>query len=159
MDKNNTDKTVPELTKTDEPKQPTPQRWDALWQSVISQSAREIFIRAGTWIASLALIVLVVWVLKAYFDSSRAINPAAGGALNESSSGLALPGYVGAAPVSGLARSADAHTDQPTASRYSISEYEVAQGVMCLASRIIRVKTKHYPDKYAVILDNPGLQR
>lgn len=158
MDKNNTDKTVPELTKTDEPKQPTPQRWDALWQSVISQSAREIFIRAGTWIASLALIVLVVWVLKAYFDSSRAINPAAGGALNESSSGLALPGYVGAAPVSGLARSADAHTDQPTASRYSISEYEVAQGdyVFGIADKYGLKPESIIWANYDILLDNPA---
>ena len=158
MDKNFTEKPVSDIETTENTKQPATQRWDALWHRALSQSAREIFTRLGTIVASLALIALVVWVLKAYFGSSRAINPAAGGALAESGEGLALPSYSGIAPVSGLARNADTHTDQPTGSRYGISEYVVEKGdyVFGIADKYGLQPESVIWANYEILLDNPA---
>ncbi len=158
MDNKIPENKIPNSETTEKKNESTPQRWDALWQRVVSQSAREIFTRVGTLLASLALIVLVVWVLNAYFSSSRAITTAAGGANQEVSAGIALPGYAGVAPVSGLARGADTHTDQPSASRYEISEYVVVTGdyIFGIADRFGLKPESVIWANYDILLDNPA---
>ncbi len=105
--------------------------WDRFWDRITRLGLGDITLRTGTALVTIGLIGLVVWVMKGNFvpDEMKSNNAeafeAAGGA---DVSNPGLPAYEGVAPVEGLTKSADTHTDAPTASRYEFQEYSVVPG-------------------------------
>lgn len=105
--------------------------WERFWDRVTQLGLGDIALRTGTALVTIGLIGLVVWVMKGNFvaeemafDNAEAPEAAGG----ESASDLVLPAYEGVAPVEGLTKSADTHTDAPTVSRYDFQEYMVVAG-------------------------------
>lgn len=105
--------------------------WERFWDRITRLGLGDIALRTGTALITIGLIGLVVWVMKENFvaeemsfDNAEAPEAAGG----ESASDLVLPAYEGVAPVEGLTKSADTHTDAPTVSRYDFQEYSVVTG-------------------------------
>jgi len=105
--------------------------WDRFWVRVTRLGLGDIALRTGTALLTIGLIGLVVWVMKDNFVAEEMTSnnaeafEAAGGAIV---SDPGLPAYEGVAPVEGLTKSAGAHTDASTASRYDFQEYSVVAG-------------------------------
>ena len=104
---------------------------DRFWDRVTRLGLGDIALRTGTALVTIGLIGLVVWVMKGNFVAEEIISNSAeafeaAGGVNMSDP--ALPIYEGVAPVEGLTKSADTHTDARTASRYDFLEYSVVAG-------------------------------
>ncbi len=105
--------------------------WERFWDRVTRLGLGDIALRTGTALVTIGLIGLVVWVMKGNFvpgemssDNAEASDAAGGANAND----LELPEYEGIAPVEGLTKSADTHTNAPAASRYDFQEYTVVAG-------------------------------
>ncbi|MDO9546372.1 MAG: peptidoglycan DD-metalloendopeptidase family protein [Pelolinea sp.] len=116
----------------DAPKEIIRTGWDQFWQRITSLGMGDIALRAGTALITVGLIGLVVWVMKGNFvsedlsgNNNDAFVDAGGGS---EISVLELPAYEGVAPVEGITKSADTHTDAPTGSRYDFQQYTVVTG-------------------------------
>jgi len=105
--------------------------WARFWDRVTSLGLGDIALRTGTALVTIGLIGLVVWVMKDNFvaEEMTSNNPEAfeaAGGVNASDPGL--PVYEGVAPVEGLTKSADTHSDAPAASGFDFLEYSVVSG-------------------------------
>lgn len=114
------------------PKEETRFSWDQFWRRITRLGMGDIALRTGTALITIGLIGLVVWVMKGNFvsedlsiNTNDAFADAAGG-LEDSM--VELPAYEGIAPIEGISKSADVHTDAPTASRYDFVQYTVVSG-------------------------------
>lgn len=106
--------------------------WDQFWDRITRLGMGDIALRTGTALITIGLIGLVVWVMKGNFvsedlsgNTTDAFAEAAGG---PEIYALELPAYEGVAPIEGITKSADTHTDAPTSSRYDFQEYTVVAG-------------------------------
>ena len=71
--------------------------WDRAWERLVRLGLGEIALRVGTGLASIALILLVVWVMGNFYLKGKANNPSQASAL-----AATLPtatGGTGAGPV------------------------------------------------------------
>lgn len=132
MDGNVEEKAVlTEQEQSDNSRQMINAGWDRFWDRVTSLGLGDIALRTGTALVTIGLIGLVVWVMKGNFvaeemtSNSAEVSEGAGGV---NTSDLALPAYEGVAPVEGLTKSAETHTDAPAVSQYDFQEYPVVAG-------------------------------
>ncbi|MCD6355770.1 MAG: M23 family metallopeptidase [Anaerolineaceae bacterium] len=106
--------------------------WDRFWNRVNKLGMGDVIMRAGTALVTIGLVGLVVWVMKSNFISedmaSRGAESANSTAGGPNSGEVALPVYEGVAPVEGITKSAETHTDASSESRYDFQQYEVVAG-------------------------------
>jgi murein DD-endopeptidase MepM/ murein hydrolase activator NlpD len=106
--------------------------WDHFWDRITRLGMGDIVLRAGTALITIGLIGLVVWVMKGNFvseDLTANTNAAFAAAVVElEGNTLELPAYEGVAPVEGITKSAEAHTDAPVTSRNDFQEHTVVEG-------------------------------
>lgn len=110
-------------------------RWNDVWESVVRLGLGESALRIGTVVASIALVLLVVWVMRSLYLSGR-VEPAAdssalAAALPTVTPTVAAPQLVMPAAYRyslGIPRLAQIHTSRPEKPRFEIDTYEVQPG-------------------------------
>lgn len=109
-------------------------RWNDIWEGLLRLGLGEFALRTGTVLASITLVLLVLWVMDSFYlkggvnyERDKAIAaPAPTPTIT-----VAPPPFDLAAldvPMRGVARSAQLHTTLPTRVRFEIAQYEVQQG-------------------------------
>lgn len=106
--------------------------WDRLWDWLTRLGMGDIALRIGSALVTIGLIGLIIWVMKGFFIGGEIIfgdtEPIEFGAVGANEDGVELPSYEGVAPVEGLSRSIEAHTDEELPSRYEFITYKVVEG-------------------------------
>ncbi len=120
-----------------EPAQPvkTGKRWNNVWDGVLRLGLGETALRVGTVVASIALILLVVWVMGSFYLTGQVENghelAAMAAPLPSPSPTVAQPAFSlpqGYAFTGGIPRMAQIHTARPEKPRFEIDTYEVQAG-------------------------------
>ncbi len=113
---------------------PKPGGWSRIWQSLVHMGLGELALRVGTGFASLALILVVVWLMSNLYLRDRNSSPP------ESAQAAVVPSItptflleLGEIPtlqpyVAGISRQAELHTILPSRPRFQITTYVVQQG-------------------------------
>ncbi len=113
---------------------PKPRGWSRIWQSLVHMGLGELALRVGTGFASLALILLVVWVMSNLYLKDRNSSPP------ESAQAATVPSITPTVHLelgeiatlqpyrAGISRQADLHTILPSRPRFQITTYVVQQG-------------------------------
>ena len=135
------DETLPADLQTENLDSPQPKNsWRQAWEKIVRLGLGEIALRTGTAVVSLALILVVIWVMATFFLKGDASNNLAGAAV------LAAPGTVNAqaptptaqppafviprstAHINGITRLAQLHTLLPSRPRYDVITYTALDG-------------------------------
>jgi len=125
------------LPDIDEPVKPasTGRGWNNVWDSVLRLGLGEIALRVGTVVASIALILLVVWVMGSFYLTGKVENSnqtaAMAAALPSPTPTVVQPTFTlpqGYAFAGGIPRLAQIHTTRPEKPRFEIGTYEVQAG-------------------------------
>jgi murein DD-endopeptidase MepM/ murein hydrolase activator NlpD len=110
-------------------------RWNEIWESLLRLGLGETALRVGTGIVSLALILLVVWVMSSFYlkghVASRNQPAALAAPLPTPTITLAAPEFVlpdGALYLGGIPRLALLHTNKPDRPRFEMTEYTIQKG-------------------------------
>ncbi len=146
---------------------PKPKGWSRIWESLVHMGLGEVALRVGTGLASLALILLVVWVMANLYLKDRDAAPpeAAQAAVVPSVTPtvhLALGDIATLQPyVDGISRQAEIHTILPTRPRFQIASYVVQQGdtLFAIAEKYgLKPQTLLWGN-YDILRDNPDVLR
>ncbi len=125
------------LPDLEEPAQPekTGRRWNDVWDGVLRLGLGETALRVGTVVASIALILLVVWVMGSFYLTGQVENAhdsaAIAAALPSPTPTVVQPVYIipeGYTFAGGITRLAQIHTTRPEKPRFEINTYEVQSG-------------------------------
>lgn len=116
--------------------QPPKRGWNQFWERLVRLGLGETALRVGTGLASLALILIVLWVMGTFYLKGRASDnretSAQAAALPDATATPASPVFAAPASevayTSGITRLAQMHTTLPSRPRYQITEYEVQAG-------------------------------
>jgi murein DD-endopeptidase MepM/ murein hydrolase activator NlpD len=135
-DSSTTPAPLPDLEIEEPAQAPKPgRRWNDVWEGLLRLGLGEIALRVGTVIASIALIMLVVWVMGRFYLTGRVETqrqPAAlAAALPTATPTVAAPEFKipsGHVYERGIPRMAQIHTSLPARSRFAITTYEVVAG-------------------------------
>ncbi len=110
--------------------------WDRVWERLVRLGLGEIALRIGTGLASIALILIVLWVMGTFYLKGRVTDlrgePAMAAALPSPTPTVAAPDYqppaVEASFSQGISRLALMHTTLPDRPRFDLFQYEVQKG-------------------------------
>jgi murein DD-endopeptidase MepM/ murein hydrolase activator NlpD len=111
-----------------------PRQWSQIWEGLLRLGLGEIAMRMGTAMASIALVLLVLWVMGSFYlkgDVVYSEEKAIAAALPTPTSTIPPPVYEKPASTAlqrGIPRFAQIHTTLPTRVRFEITQYEVQQG-------------------------------
>lgn len=116
--------------------QPKPRRgWNHWWEQLVRLGLGEVTLRVGTGIASLIMILVVVWVMRNFYLRGTVDFGAGGSALAAvlptATPEVEAPAYVlpdEVAMVRGVPRLAQLHTTLPSRPRFDVIQYTVVQG-------------------------------
>lgn len=110
-------------------------RWNLIWDSLLRLGLGESALRLGTGLASIALILLVVWVmgnfyLKGQSQAAAGMPAALAAPLPAPTATLPAPKF---APVEnrfsfGIPRLASLHTNKPSRARFQMTQYTIVEG-------------------------------
>lgn len=109
--------------------------FDRIWEGLARLGLGEVTLRVGTGLASIALILLVVWVMGNFYLKGK-VNPqkdAASAATVPTATAVAMPPVLAALPdippsPDGINRLAQLHTILPDRPRFEVTTYEVQKG-------------------------------
>jgi len=113
---------------------PSRRRWNDIWEGLLRLGLGEIALRIGTIMASIALILLVLWVMGSFYlkgDVAYESNSAVAAPLPTETATVPPPPFDIPTAVlvdGGIPRFAQLHTTLPNRTRFQISQYEVQQG-------------------------------
>ncbi|MBI4926899.1 MAG: peptidoglycan DD-metalloendopeptidase family protein [Anaerolineae bacterium] len=110
-------------------------RWQELWDRLLRMGLGEVALRAGTVFASIALVLLVIWVMGSFYlngavESDRS-SAALAAALPSPTPTVAQPTFAISAVAdfsAGIPRLAQLHTNRPDRPRFEMTQYEVQPG-------------------------------
>lgn len=153
------------------PISPPPSRWASLWEKIVRLGLGEIALRVGTGLASIAMVLLVVWVMSNfYLTGAEAKSPpvmvgevtATPAADVQPTAPVTIdpPAYAPqtqGAYLDGVVRLANVHTILPTRPRFTVVQYEVVSGdsVFGIAEKFnLRPETILFGN-LAVLADDP----
>ncbi len=105
-----------------------------LWEGLVRIGLGEAAVRAGTALASIALVLMVIWVLSNFYLKGKVVQPQS--AIAEAgqptaTAEIANPPLLTPDPVkmvSGITRQALLHTTLPSRPRFDITQYTVQDG-------------------------------
>lgn len=116
----------------DQPLKRKPRQWNQIWEGLLRLGLGETAMRMGTAMASIALVLLVLWVMSSFYLKGNVPyerDKAIAAPLPTPTSSVAPPAYnFVSVPVSGIPRYAQIHTILPSRARFEIAQYEVLQG-------------------------------
>ena len=109
-----------------------PQSWQQLWERLLRLGLGETTLRILTGVVSIALILLVVWIMGKYFLKGQ-LNSSSAGSITPTAKVTAIPFVVSKSSAVlqssfGISRLAQIHTNLPSHSREQISTYVVQTG-------------------------------
>jgi murein DD-endopeptidase MepM/ murein hydrolase activator NlpD len=123
------------LIPTEEPADESPtQRWGDIWENVLRLGLGEIVLRTGTILASISLVLLVLWIMGSFYLQGNVTaqgEAAVAAPLPTATTTVAPPPFellAEAALSDGIPRYALLHTTLPTRTRFEIKQYEVQSG-------------------------------
>jgi murein DD-endopeptidase MepM/ murein hydrolase activator NlpD len=114
-----------------------PGRWGRTWDRIVRLGLGEIALRVGAGLASIAMVLLVIWVMGNFYVKSQspaATTPEPGvaqaQALPTATPTVVLPSYqpIQTSFFGGIFRLAQLHTIFPTRPRFEVSTYTVVAG-------------------------------
>ena len=111
-----------------------PHRWSDLWDNLLRMGLGDTALRIGAGVASILLVLLVVWVLSNFYLKGQVNRPseaALAAPLPTATPTVAAPKLdLNAASIfnNGITRIATLHTVRPDKSRFAITQYEVQKG-------------------------------
>ena len=117
-----------------EPPVKSPRQWNDIWESLLRLGLGEFALRAGTIIASIALVLLVLWVMGSFYlkgDVAYPHDSVVAAPLPTETATVPPPPYQTPAAVNvnrGIPRFAQIHTTLPNRTRVEIAQYEVQKG-------------------------------
>ncbi len=111
----------------------TPRQWNDIWEGLLRLGLGETALRAGTVLASIALVLLVIWIMGSFYlkgNVSYGRDAAIAAPMPTPTSTFPPPpfNYQAAVARSGIQRLAQLHTSLPTRPRFDITQYEVQSG-------------------------------
>ncbi len=117
-----------------EPPAERSRRWNEIWEELLRLGLGEIALRAGTILASIALVLLVIWVMDRFYLSGE-VEPKRDAVMAAPAPTITAtvpppPFRVPAAASAGdgIQRYAQVHTSRPSRARAEIAQYEVQKG-------------------------------
>ncbi len=120
---------------TDEPaSKRSPRQWNEIWEGLLRLGLGEIAVRTGTAIASVALVLLVLWVMASFYlkgDVAYERDKAVAAPLPTATNTVPPPTFeknTTSTLQRGIPRYAQLHTTLPSRVRFEISQYEVQSG-------------------------------
>jgi len=140
------------------------QRWAQLWEGLVRLGLGEVSLRVGTGLASIVLILLVIWVMGNFYLKGQSAQPAEAAlaaSLPTPTATVALPAPVD--PIlevsftDGIKRLAQLHTVLPERPRFDVITYEVQKGdtLFAIAEKFgLHPETLMYGN-YSTLVDNP----
>jgi len=155
----------------DEPIQPDPEEKGLayLWENLARLGLRETALRVGTSVVSIALFLVVIWVMGNFYldaaeqTAARQMAIAAGLPTNTPTvrPPALLPPPNEIAFVGGISRVADLHTIIPTRPRFDVLTYTVQPGdtIMTIADKFNLEPQTILWSNYDVLADNPDSLR
>ncbi len=119
----------------DQPSAPRPtRRWSEIWEQLLRLGLGEITMQVGTIVASITLVLLVIWVMGSFYLKGEVAykrDAAIAAPLPTNTPTLPPPPFdltMVLALNNGIPRYAQLHTTLPSRARFEITEYEVKQG-------------------------------
>jgi murein DD-endopeptidase MepM/ murein hydrolase activator NlpD len=110
-------------------------RWNVIWDSLLRLGLGETAIRLGTGVASIALILLVVWVMGSFYLKGQVnqvaeVSSALAAPLPAPTSTVAAPQFIPPSGqyAGGITRLASIHTNKPNRARFQMTQYTIQQG-------------------------------
>ncbi len=136
---------------------PSKRSWRERWEGIVRLGLGELFLRIGTSIASIALVLLVVWVMgRFYLQGNGAPNvmQADAAAITQATAtpSAALPPFELPDPenaATSLTRYTDLYTTLPDRPRYEITQYTVQPG-----DTVIGIGEKYNLDPKTILWGN-----
>lgn len=137
--------------------------WSEIWDSLLRLGLGETFLRVGTGLASVVLVLLVAWIMSNFYLKGP-VNT-----LKEAALAAPLPTGDPAVPLpyfnvpnleiypSGITRLAALHTDMPAKARLEVTQYTVQKGdtIFGIAQKFnLRPETVLWGNYY-ILADNP----
>ncbi len=116
------------------PAEAKPKGWANAWENLVRLGLGEITLRVGTGLASVALILIVVWVMANFYLKGNASPAQEAAKAAPAATATAVPATamltdISLAPISqGISRQAQLHTVLPDRPRFEVSIYEVQKG-------------------------------
>ncbi len=116
------------------PVQPEQKKTPAqLWETIVRIGLGESALRVGAALASIALVLVVVWVMRDfYLKGEKSISDIVAASETQTTSAVTLPEVYSApdpvALISGITRQADLHTNIPSRPRFEMTQYTVQEG-------------------------------
>ena len=113
--------------------QPKPRRWNDVWERLLRLGLGEIALRTGTVLASIALVLLVLWVMGSFYLKGNVVyerDAALAAPLPTETTTIPPPPFDTRTVLidGGIPRFAQLHTTLPTRARFEITQYEVQKG-------------------------------
>ncbi len=108
--------------------------WAQIWESLLRLGLGEAALRAGTGLASIVLILLVIWIMSSFYlkgdviTSQEAAMAAPLPTVTSPVEAPALQAAASGAQVKGIVRLVQLHTIFPARPRFEISKYIVQKG-------------------------------
>jgi murein DD-endopeptidase MepM/ murein hydrolase activator NlpD len=118
----------------EEPAVKTPRRWNDIWEGLLRLGLGEVALRAGTVLASITLVLLVLWVMGSFYlkgEVNYTRDSAVAAPLPAATSTIPPPPFVQRAALAaerGIPRLAQLHTNLPSRARFEMTKYEVKSG-------------------------------
>jgi murein DD-endopeptidase MepM/ murein hydrolase activator NlpD len=112
-------------------------QWSSIWEQVLRMGLGEAVMRAGTVCASIALVLLVLWVMESFYLKGNKVvekDPVAAAVaapLPTPTAMVEAPPYqlvAQSSAIQGITRLANLHTMLPDRPRFEMTTYEVQQG-------------------------------
>lgn len=121
------------LTQNEPAPQKSPRRWNDIWESLLRFGLGEAALQTGTILVSIALVVLVLWVMRSFYlkgnDNYGQGQPVIAAALPTPTAPILPPPFeIASLFEMGIPRKALLHTTLPSRARFSIDQYEVQPG-------------------------------
>ena len=150
--------------KLDQPKTDPPsliKTWESIWVRLQHSGRGENFIRIGSALVCLVLVVAVLWVMRSFYLKGTVIKGETNSALAQpndtNNNTMLLPEYAGSSPVVGINRANQSHTDLPSQSRFEVQQYTVQAGdsLFIIAQKYNLDPTTLLFGNQALLNDNP----
>lgn len=138
--------------------------WDRIWENLVRLGLGEVALRVGTAMASIVLILLVVWVMGNFYLRGKTNPPQEAALAAVLPTATAEPALAQLADLPGdlqgtmgINRQANLHTILPDRPRFEVTQYEVQKGdtLFSIAERFnLKPETLLFGN-YALLMDNP----